>query len=259
MTQHMPVAIVTGGTRGIGYGIAQKLLEVNFNVVICARKSERPAETIFPNQNGHSHYVKCDISMESDRQHLVDYTQESFGRVDVLVNNAGIAPKERLDILETSQESYDRVMNTNLRGPFFLSQLVANEMIKLQKSADKPVNYTPMIINISSISAFTSSPSRSEYCLSKAGISMMTKLYADRLAAEGIPVYEIQPGIIKTPMTSSVEEKYTKLIDGGLLPIKRWGLPEDIGKAVAMVVMGGLPYSTGQVLNIDGGFHLHRL
>jgi len=182
--------------------------------------------------------------------------KEKFGRCDMLVNNAGVAPSKRMDVLEATEQSYDRVMNVNLKGPYFLTQLVANWMIEQRRQYPKR-NFR--IVNTGSISAYTSSPARGEYCLSKAGISMMTKLYADRLAEFGIGVFEIRPGIIMTDMTSVVKDKYDKLIAEGLTPIKRWGQPEDVAKAVGAIAEGRLDFSTGQVINVDGGFHLRRL
>jgi len=179
-----------------------------------------------------------------------------MGRIDLLVNNAGVSPKVRMDILEVTEESYDRVMTINLKGPFFLTQLVANWMIELKKFRNE---LEPKIVNISSISAYTSSTSRGEYCISKAGVSMMTKLYADRLSEYGVNVYEIRPGIIFTPMTEPVKEKYDKLISEGITPIKRWGTPEDVAKAVVAIAKGYFPFSTGEVFNVDGGFHIRRL
>lgn len=201
-------------------------------------------------------YVQGSLGEAQDRDRLVDKVLDEFGRIDVLVNNAGVAPKVRMDILETTIESFDFVVNTNLKGTFFLTQRVANEMIKKKQKDD---NYNPIIINISSMSAYTSSTSRGEYCISKAGISMVTKLFADRLAEYGINVYEIRPGIIATDMTSTVKDRYDALIEEGLLPIKRWGYPEDIAKAVWALCSGLLPYSTGEVINVDGGFHIRRL
>ena len=201
-------------------------------------------------------YVQGSLGEAQDRDRLVDKVLDEFGRIDVLVNNAGVAPKVRMDILETTIESFDFVVNTNLKGTFFLTQRVANEMIKKKQKDD---NYNPIIINISSMSAYTSSTSRGEYCISKAGISMVTKLFADRLAEYGINVYEIRPGIIATDMTSTVKDRYDALIEERLLPIKRWGYPEDIAKAVWALCSGLLPYSTGEVINVDGGFHIRRL
>jgi NAD(P)-dependent dehydrogenase (short-subunit alcohol dehydrogenase family) len=188
---------------------------------------------------------------------LVDETLNTLGRIDLLVNNAGIAPRERTDILEVEADSYDEVMRINLKGPFFLTQRVANEMIRLVREDSIQ---DPKIINISSISAYASSPSRGEYCLSKAGMGMMTALWADRLAEYGINVYEIRPGIIQTDMTAAVKEKYDRLIfDDDLTPIQRWGKPEDVGKAVLAIALDLLPFSTGEVINVDGGFHLRHL
>ena len=191
-----------------------------------------------------------------DRIRLIEEVKSKYGRLDLLVNNAGVAPKQRLDILEATEESFERLISINLKGPYFLTQLAANWMIE-QMNAYEGRN--PKIINISSISAFTSSPSRGEYCISKAGISMMTKLYADRLADYGIQVFEIQPGVIETDMTRGVKEKYDRLIEEGMTPIKRWGYPEDIAKAVAAIATGAFPFSTGEVIHVDGGFHLRRL
>ncbi len=188
---------------------------------------------------------------------LLTFTKERFGRLDVLVNNAGIAPEARVDLLQASEESFERLLRVNLKAPYFLSQAVANWMIE-QRTARGP-GYAPRIINITSISAYTASPERGDYCVSKAGLSMTTKLFAARLAEYGIPVYEVRPGIITTDMTAGVTEKYDALIANGLLPMPRWGTPEDVGRAVAALATGQLPYSTGDLINIDGGFHLRRL
>ncbi len=254
-----PVALVTGAGRGIGRGIAERLAESGFDLVIDdVHEIENVQDTITSLQakGANELYAKADISILADRKKLITLCKEKFGRLDLLVNNAGVAPKQRMDILEATEESFDRVLTINLKGPYFLTQLVANWMID-QKRANPERDFH--IINIASISSYTSSTGRGEYCISKAGISMMTKLYADRLAEYGIHVYEIRPGIIATDMTSAVKEKYDKLINGGLLPIRRWGYPEDIAKAVAAIALGHLPYSTGEVINVDGGFHLQRL
>jgi 3-oxoacyl-[acyl-carrier protein] reductase len=197
-----------------------------------------------------------DVSSTADRKKLVDLAKSKFGRCGMLVNNAGVAPLKRMDLLEATEASFDRVMNINLKGPYFLTQLVANWMIEQRK---KYPDRAFRIVNTGSMSAYTSSVARGEYCVSKAGIGMMTMLYADRLAEFGIGVFEIRPGIIATDMTSVVKDKYDKLIAEGLTPIKRWGQPEDIGKAVGAIAEGRLDFSTGQVINIDGGFHLRRL
>jgi NAD(P)-dependent dehydrogenase (short-subunit alcohol dehydrogenase family) len=201
--------------------------------------------------------IQADVSDLESIKRLVDETLNAHGRIDVLVNNAGVAPKVRTDILRVSVDSYDRVMETNLKGPFFLTQRVANEMIKLIQQG---LIESPKIINIGSINAYASGTSRGEYCLSKAGIGMMTKLWADRLAEYGINVYEIRPGIIHTDMIAPVREKYNQMIyQEGLTPIERWGTPQDVGMAAAAIAAGMLPFSTGEVINVDGGFHLRRL
>lgn len=242
------IALVTGVASGIGRACAEKLLKEGYAVVGMSRRAamENPPEGDFL-------YVAGDISVTQDRQKFVDAALEQYGRIDVLVNVAGVAPKVRADLLTMTEESYDYVMNINTRGTLFLTQLAANAMLKNegeQKGA---------IVNISSMSAYTSSVNRGEYCISKAGVSMITKLFADRLAEYGIPVNEVRPGIIATDMTSKVQGKYDALIDGGLLPIKRWGRPEDIAQAVWALCSGDLPYVTGQSLDVDGGFHIRRL
>ncbi|QEE17486.1 3-ketoacyl-ACP reductase [Promethearchaeum syntrophicum] len=250
------VVLVTGGTQGIGLGIAHEFLSKNYYVIICAR--HEPKENIFENYEKSSMFIQCDISSSESRENLIETIKKNIGRIDVLVNNAGVAPPERKDILEASEEDFEYVIKINLQGPYFLTQQLVNFMIELRLKGNIE-NYHPSIITISSISAFTSSTSRGEYCISKAGLSMMTKLYADRLAEYDFPVYEIQPGIIKTPMTNGVKSKYDKLIREGILPIKRWGDPKDIGKAAVTLAEGLIPYATGQVLNLDGGFHIRRL
>lgn len=253
------VAIVTGASRGIGRGIALGLAEARWNIVINYRgNAEAAAETVdlVQEQGSEGLAVKANVSEAVDRQALVEQAIDRFGRIDLLVNNAGMGPRQRLDILEASEESYDEVMAVNLKGPYFLTQSVAKMMISLRQ--DGTIE-TPNIINISSISAYTSSPSRGEYCISKAGMNMVTRLFADRLAKYGINVYEIRPGIVKTDMTSAVTEKYDKLIAAGLTPIKRWGEPDDIARAVVAIAEGYFPFTTGDVINVDGGFHLHRL
>jgi NAD(P)-dependent dehydrogenase (short-subunit alcohol dehydrogenase family) len=261
-----PVAIVTGGSRGIGKGIATELAKLGYNIVIghfdfdqdgkpdnaTAQATQKEIRALGVD----CEVIRVDVSNAGDRSRLVALARDKFGRCDMLCNNAGVAPSKRLDLLEATEQSFDRVMNINLRGPYFLTQAVANWMIE-QKRAHPERAYR--IVNTSSISAYTSSPARGEYCVSKAGISMMTALYADRLAEFGIGVFEVRPGIIKTDMTKVVTAKYDKMIEEGLTPIKRWGLPEDIGKAVGAIAEGRLDFCTGQVINVDGGFHLRRL
>lgn len=253
------VALITGAARGIGRGIAELLAEHHFNLVIddiIDVTSAEPTLSALRQKDVDVLYVQADISDSEQRFILLDQTKQKFGRLDLLVNNAGVAPKQRLDILEATEASFDRVLRINLKGPYFLTQLVAKWMIQ-QKQQHPERN--PKIVNISSLSAYTSSPSRGEYCISKAGISMMTKLYADRLSEYDINVYEIRPGIIQTDMTVPVKSKYDKLIAEGITPIKRWGYPEDIAKAVLACATDLLPFSTGEVINVDGGFHLQRL
>ncbi|MHC4872327.1 MAG: 3-ketoacyl-ACP reductase [Planctomycetota bacterium] len=252
------VALITGASRGIGKGIALEVAKAGYKIVVNATSKERGQDTVdtICSSGGEAWSIGADISDASARDAMVFEIMEKEGRIDLLVNNAGVAPNVRADILEADEESFDRLININLKGPYFLSQLVANEMIKC---CEKLENYAPAIINISSISAYTASPNRGDYCISKAGIGMMTKLFASRLAEYGINVYEIRPGIIATDMTSAVTEKYDKLINDGLTPIKRWGSPEDIGRAVASIAKGDFPFSTGEIINVDGGFHLQVL
>jgi NAD(P)-dependent dehydrogenase (short-subunit alcohol dehydrogenase family) len=252
-------ALVTGAARGIGKAIALELARRGFDVAVNDIVSPSHGEAAladFADLEGRAIYLRADIGRQADRQSLIDHVRTEFGRLDLLVNNAGIAPRKRLDLLEATEESFDEVLTVNLKGPYFLTQIAARWMIDLKKTLH---NYHPRIVSISSMSAYTSSPSRGEYCISKAGVSMMTKLYADRLAEFGIAVYEIRPGIIHTDMTAPVREKYDKLIAEGLTPIRRWGEPHDIALAVAALAEGCLPYSTGEVINVDGGFHLRRL
>jgi NAD(P)-dependent dehydrogenase (short-subunit alcohol dehydrogenase family) len=261
-----PVAIVTGASRGIGKGIAKELASLGYDLVINhfdfdaeGRLDESKAaqtQKEIKSAGAKCEMLRGDVSNAEDRGKLVALAKGKFGRCDMLVNNAGVAPSKRMDILETTEESFERVIGINLKGPYFLTQLVANWMIEQKKTHPERAF---RIVNTGSISAYTSSPARGEYCVSKAGVSMMTALYADRLAEYGIGVFEIRPGIIATDMTSVVKDKYDKLIAEGLTPIKRWGQPEDIAKAVAAIAEGRLDFSTGQVINVDGGFHLRRL
>ena len=261
-----PVAIVTGASRGIGKGVAKELASLCYDLVVNhfdftaeGKPDESKAvqtQKEIKDLGAACEILRGDISSPEDRDSLVALAKSRFGRCDMLMNNAGVAPSKRMDILEVTEESFDRVLGINLKGPYFLTQQVANWMIE-QKKAHLERAYR--IVSTGSISSYTSSPARGEYCVSKAGISMMTKLYADRLAEYGIGVFEISPGIIMTDMTSVVKDKYDKLIAEGVTPIKRWGLPEDIGKAVGAIAEGRLDFSTGQVINVDGGFHLRRL
>ncbi len=255
----MKNALVTGGSRGIGLGIAQCLLANGWNVAINGvRDASRVSDVLqaLEGLGGQVVYAQGNVAEEADRRRLVSFVTESLGPIHALVNNAGVAPKQRLDLLETTIESYDRVMNINLRGPFFLSQLVANQMVDWKAAAP---DQDFCIVNVTSVSAVMASQSRGEYCISKAGMSMMSKLFAVKLSEYDIPVYEIQPGITRTDMTSTVEEKYTKMLEEGLALQRRWGTPEDVGKAVLSLVRGDLPYSTGQIIVVDGGMMVERL
>lgn len=256
-------AIVTGASRGIGQAIAVALGGAGFNVTINYHSSpdaaQQTAERV-ESAGGRAHVVQADIGSSADHQKLLDETVQKFGAVTLLVNNAGVGPKVRADMLELVEENYDWVLNTNLKGPFFLSQRIANHMVA--QRAGYPQDLRPAIVNIGSISAYTASTNRAEYCLAKAGMAMMSQLFAARLAEHEINVYEIRPGIIATDMTSAdaVRARYDKLIfEGDLLPLKRWGRPEDVARAVLAVASDLLPYSTGQVIDVDGGFHLRRL
>jgi NAD(P)-dependent dehydrogenase (short-subunit alcohol dehydrogenase family) len=245
--------IVSGCARGIGEAVARKLLQEGYCVTGMSRTDKEQVVAAYDSPN--FAYVQGDLGNREDREALVQCALTQFGRIDGLVNVAGVAPRVRADLLEMTEESYDFVMNINTKGTMFLTQAVAKEMLK--NTSENGIK--GHICNISSISAYTSSVNRGEYCISKAGVTMLTKLFADRLAEEGIMVNEILPGIIATSMTEKVKGKYDALIDGGLLPIKRWGQPEDIAEAVYTLVSGKLPYMTGQSINIDGGFHIRRL
>lgn len=245
----MKIALVTGVAGGIGFATAEKLLQNGITVVGMDIAPVMPKEL-----QGDFLYVQGDLSKASDREKLVKTAMETYGRIDILVNVAGVAPKVRADLLTMTEESYDFVMNINTKGTLFLTQAVANEMIH---NSGENKGY---IVNISSMSAYTSSVNRGEYCISKAGVSMITTLFADRLAEYGIMVNEIRPGIIATGMTDKVKDKYDNLIfNQGILPIKRWGTPDDIANAVFTLCNGSLPYVTGQAIDVDGGFHIRSL
>jgi 3-oxoacyl-[acyl-carrier protein] reductase len=253
-------ALITGAGRGIGFAIAEHLAAEDHNIAIMDIHEESVvAEAIKQLENAGADvlYCRADVSSAEDRARTLEAVKEKFGRLDVLVNNAGVAPRVRADILEATEESYEWVMKINLQGPYFLTQSAANWMVE-QKQADD--TFKGCIVNIASMSSTVASPSRGEYCVSKAGMSMMTQLFAVRLGEYNIPVYEIRPGIIKTDMTAVVTEKYDKLIlEDGILVQSRWGLPNDIAKTAAMMVRGDIAYSTGQIITIDGGFTLPRL
>jgi len=262
-------ALITGASRGIGRGIALELAALGCDLVVNYASNEQAARQAATDclalaqthgKKIRAEVFQADISKAADREKLIGFARSKFGRLDLLVNNAGVAPVVRADILEAGEESFDRLIAINVKGPYFLTQLAAKWMIEQSASArETAAEYQPKIITISSISAYTASTNRGDYCVAKAALSMLTPLYAARLAEYGINVYEIRPGIIATDMTGPVKEKYDKLIADGLTPIKRWGAPADVGKAVAAIAGGLLPFSTGEVLNVDGGFHLRRL
>lgn len=254
------VALVTGASRGIGRGIAVELGRLGYIVVVNYAGNATAAEEclrLVREAGGDGITCQGDIALAEDRTRLVETTLATYGRIDLLVNNAGVAPSVRADILEASEESFDRLISINLKGPYFLTQRVAQEMIAQVER--EPEGTKPQIVNITSVSAYTASVNRGDYCISKAGLGMMTALWAARLAEYRIRVYEIRPGVIETDMTAGVKEKYNRLIAEGSWPIQRWGYPEDVGRAVAAIARGDFPFSTGEVFNVDGGFHLRTL
>jgi 3-oxoacyl-[acyl-carrier protein] reductase len=266
MFPEFPAALVTGGSRGIGRGICLSLARAGFAVAInytsnaeAAEECKRLCIEAAPDtKKVKFETLRADISDPQDRARLIEFIERGPGWIDVLVNNAGVAPEVRSDLLEATEESFDRLMSINLKGPYFLTQAVANYWIPglqyLPGGREKP-----KVINISSVSAYAASVNRGDYCISKAGLAMATQLFAMRLAEYGINVYEVRPGIIATDMTAAVNEKYDRMIAEGLTPIARWGTPEDVGRAVAAIALGAYPFSTGEVINVDGGFHLRRL
>ena len=285
-----PVGLITGASRGIGRGVALALAGEGYDLVLDyardAAAAKKTAADCLAAGRGcvvktRAEVFQADIGKAADRQALIQFARDSFGRLDLLVNNAGVAPEVRADLLEATEESFDRLIRINVKGPYFLTQLAARWMIeqKEKERGEKRAKETPLtpaplaqeegnlraapqsrkIITISSISAYAASTNRGDYCISKAALSMLTPLFAARLAEHGIQVYEIRPGIISTDMTGPVKEKYDRLISEGLTPIRRWGTPEDVGKAVVAIARDLLPFSTGEVMNVDGGFHLRRL
>ncbi len=270
-------ALITGASRGIGRGIALELVKLGFDLVVNYAGNETAARQTAKDcltqakaagRGIRAEICQADVSVAADRQRLIDFTREKFGRLDLLVNNAGVAPTVRADLLDAGEDSFDRLIGINVKGPYFLTQLAARWMIEQIDAArtspaggprPSTLDSRPKIVTISSISAYTASTNRGDYCIAKAALSMLTPLYATRLAEHGINVYEIRPGIIATDMTGPVKDKYDQLIAGGLTPIERWGTPEDVGRAVAAIAQDLLPFSTGEIINVDGGFHLRRL
>jgi NAD(P)-dependent dehydrogenase (short-subunit alcohol dehydrogenase family) len=255
----MPVALVTGSSRGIGRGIAIALGRLGWRVVVNYAGNQAAAAecvALVAEAGGEARAVQGDVSVAGDRAALVDAACRWGGRLDLLVNNAGIAPSVRADLLEAGEESFDRLLAVNLKGPYFLTQAVAKRMIAQDPDA---AGGRGQIVTISSVSAYAASTNRGDYCVAKAGLGMMTALYAARLAEHGVRVYEVRPGVIATDMTGPVKAKYDALIAGGLSPIRRWGQPDDVARAVTAIARGDLPFSTGEVINVDGGFHLRTL
>lgn len=253
------VALITGGTRGIGLGIAESLAEEGYDLALCGRRESEAVEEVLDdlrNRGVEVLYLSSDIGDSEARERLVEDIRAHYGRLHVLVNNAGVGPRKRRDLLDATEESFDRVLGVNLKGPYFLTQDVANWMVEQQED---DASFEGCVINITSISSTVASTNRGEYCISKAGLTMTTKLWAVRLSEFDIPVYEVRPGIVDTDMTSGAEEKYNRLIEEGLMLQDRWGEPEDVGKAAAMLARGDLPYSTGEVIMVDGGMTVDRL
>ena len=254
-----PVALITGGTRGIGLGIARALATEGWNLVV---SGVRPVSEIAPvleelrSHGGEASYVSADMASRDARTALATEVRDRWGALNALVNNAGRAPRVRADLLEASEDSFEELMRTNLQGPYFLTQELARDMVQ-RRHAD--ASFRSTIVFVTSVSADTASVNRGEYCVSKAGLAMTAKLFAVRLAADGIPVYEVRPGVIATDMTAGVKQVYDERIAGGLIPEHRWGQPDDIGRVVAALVRGDLPYSTGTVINVDGGLSVPRL
>jgi NAD(P)-dependent dehydrogenase (short-subunit alcohol dehydrogenase family) len=263
-----PAALITGSSRGIGRAIAIGLAGLGFDVIVnyannreaadetaraCVRAAQLQGKII------QAPVVQADISSGGDRKRLIESAQIAPGRLDILVNNAGVAPRERADLLDVTEESFDRLMSTNVRGPFFLTQLAARWMLELDDAGRYEGMPRPKIVTISSVSATMVSTHRGDYCMAKAALSMLTPLYAARLAVRGVLVYEIRPGIIETDMTRAVHPQYDAVIAGGAVPLRRWGQPEDVARAVAAIARDDLPFSTGEVIHVDGGLHLQRL
>ena len=251
------VALITGGSRGIGLGIARALAAENWRLALCGLRPREDVRAVLDEfKTSAAEYWRADVGNPEERASLLAAVEERFGGINALVNNAGRAPHVRADLLEASEESFEDVLRTNLRGPYFLTQAVARQMLHC-RTADAA--FAAAIVFVTSVSAVLASPNRGEYCVSKAGLSMAARLFAVRLAADGIPVYEVRPGIVQTDMTAAVRDTYDRRIADGLVPENRWGQPEDVGRAVATLVRGDIPYATGTIINIDGGLSTPRL
>jgi len=255
-----PVAVITGASRGIGRSVAIALAREGYDIAAIARSIDTTGMGILHQEIGKLDAeffpIGLDISCTNCHEEVVSNILERYGRIDILISNAGVAPLLRNDLLEMTEESYDRVMNINLKGPVFFAQKVAKEMIWMKQTIP---DYNPLMVFVTSVSAALSSTNRTEYCVSKAGLSMATRVFADRLSHEGILVYEVRPGIIQTDMTAKIKDKYDKLINDGLVPQRRWGLPEEIGKAVASIARRDWNFSTGMIFEISGGLNIHKL
>jgi 3-oxoacyl-[acyl-carrier protein] reductase len=252
-------ALITGGTRGIGFGIARALAKEGWSLAVGGMRPESDARAALDELRGLGaavHYVRGDLALRDDRVRIAAEACETLGRINALVNNAGRGPRVRADLLDAAEDSFEELLRANLQGPYFLTQAIARHQVA-ERSADP--SFTASIVFVTSVSADMASPNRGEYCVSKAGLSMAARLFASRLAEHGIPVYEVRPGIIATDMTAGVRELYDRRIADGLVPEGRWGRPEDVGRAVAALVRGDVPYATGSIINVDGGLSLPRL
>ncbi len=253
------VALVTGGARGIGLGISRRLVEHGFHLALCGVRNPDQVEAVLrelTTSGTEVRYYQADLASRGERSRLIEAVRRDFGQLNVLINNAGIAPRERLDILDATEESFEEVLRVNLQAPYFLTQAAASWMLE-QKSADP--SFEGAVVFVTSVSAAVASINRGEYCIAKAGLAMAARLWAVRLGGHGIPVFEVRPGIIQTDMTAGVRDKYDRLIEQGLLLQARWGQPDDVGKVVAALVTGQFGYSTGQVILVDGGMTVPRL
>jgi 3-oxoacyl-[acyl-carrier protein] reductase len=253
------VALVTGGTRGIGLGIARALARDGFGLALCGVREEAEVASVLAELGGGGaavHYFRADIGERAERLRLVSALRERFPRLHILVNNAGVGPRVRADLLEAGEDSFERLLRVNLQGPYFLTQAVARWMLEQRR---EDAGWSGAVVFVGSVSATMASTNRGEYCVSKAGLAMASQLWAARLAEAGIPVYELRPGIIRTDMTAAVAEKYDRLIGEGVVPQGRWGTPEDVGRVVAALARGDAPYSTGAVIAVDGGLTIPRL
>lgn len=258
MTDPRPIAIVTGGARGIGLGISRALARDGWDLAIGGKRPETDVRSVLTSVSQHGgrvHYIQADVADASSRARLVSDVIRTLGAPSALVNNAGRAPRLRADLLEATEESFEEVLRTNLQGPYFLTQAVVREMI----AAGATPHARGGVVFITSVSAEMASPNRGEYCVSKAGLAMAAKLFAAHLAPHGIPVYEVRPGIIATDMTAGVKDLYDQRIADGLVPDARWGTPDDVGRAVAALLRGDVPYATGSILHLDGGLTIPRL